>query len=479
MKKSNTKVNLLYNMIYQILIIILPLITTPYIARVIGVEGVGIYSYWHAIALYFVYFSMLGISNYGNRSIARVRDDVDARNEMFSSIYTLQLITSSIVITIYIIYVFCFVSTNRNVALLVIFHVLSAMFDISWLFFGLEEFKITVIRQIFIRVATLVLIFTFVKTKDDLGLYIFIMSIGYFVSALILWGLAWKRVSWKRVSWKKVFNHLKPCLVLFIPIIATSIYRVMDKIMLGTFTSMEVVGYYESAEKLLTIPMGLISSFSAVMMPKMSNLLGKGEEKAAKNLFNTSMEMAMCIGIAIAFGIVSISKEFIPIFFGEGYEASIYLTNWLAISIPFISWANIIRVVYLIPAEKDKIYLRSIILGAVLNVVCNFILIPKVGAMGAVMGTLLAEGSVAIYQTVKVRNYLEVKRYVKQLCIFMIFGSIMMGVVYLVSQVINPGIVALIIEVACGGIVYVGCSFSYLIIKNPTLIKGINLRKLR
>jgi len=474
MKKTSTKVNLVYNMTYQILIMILPLITAPYVARVIGVEGIGIYSYYHSCALYFVYFGMLGISNYGNRSIAQVRGDTSKLNEVFSSIYALQLITSSIAVTIFLLYVSFFVSSNKIVAILLLFHVLSAMFDVSWLFFGLEEFKITVIRQILIRFATLISIFAFVKTKDDLWKYALIMSLGYLVSAIFLWVLVWKRVSWNRVSLKRVFSHIKPCLILFIPIIATSVYRVMDKIMIGELKTMTEVGYYESAEKLIHISMGVIASFSSVIMPKMSNMLAQGKDKEAKKLFNISMEAAMCMGVAITFGIASVSKEFIPIFFGPGYERSIVLSIALSFCYPFISWANIVRVLYLIPSEKDKIYARSIVLGAALNLICNLIFIPQLGAMGAVIGTLVAEASVAIYQTIKARHYMDITLYLKQTLIFIIFGIVMSIGVRVVARLMNLGVLSLIIEIACGAVIYLGCSLVYFIAtKNPILISAI------
>ena len=136
----------MYSMAYQVLIMVLPLITAPYLSRVVGAEGTGIYSYTYSIAQYFVYFAMLGISNYGNRSIAKVRENIGQRNYTFSSIYQLQILTSLVAIVIYLLYCFVFVHENRNISLLQGFFVLSAIFDISWLFWGMENFKVTVTR---------------------------------------------------------------------------------------------------------------------------------------------------------------------------------------------------------------------------------------------------------------------------------------------------------------------------------------------
>ena len=283
-QKSNTKVNLIYNMIYQVLILILPLITTPYISRVVGVEGVGIYSYYYSIALYFSYFAMLGISNFGNRKIAKNRDDNEKRNKVFSSVYALQLISSSIILVLYLLFSLLIINENEIIAIVMIFYVGASVFDVSWVFFGLEEFKITSLRQIIIRILTLIFIFGLVKNKSDLTLYSLIMALGNFISALSLWIIVWKRVKWRKISFSDIKENIRPCIILFIPIIATSIYRQMDKIMLGNIINMSEVGFYENAEKLISISLGVISSFSAVIMPKISNLISKEQINEVKKV---------------------------------------------------------------------------------------------------------------------------------------------------------------------------------------------------
>ncbi|MBR2240737.1 MAG: flippase [Clostridia bacterium] len=479
MKKNSIKTNLIYNMIYQVLMLLIPLITTPYISRVIGANGVGIYSYHNSIALYFSYFAMLGILNYGNRTIAKVRDDEDEKNKKFTSIYILQILTTIFILALYIIYSMFFVNTDRTVSIIMTLYVSASLFDVSWLFFGLEEFKITSIRQIIIRIVTLILIFVFINQGTDLNKYVLIMSASNLFSALSLWLLTWKRVKLKRVSFNDVKKHFMPCLVLFIPIIATSIYRQMDKIMVGMFCNMTEVGYYESAEKLITISLGIVAAFSAVIMPKISNLIENKKDKEAKDLFNISMKFAMFIGIAIAFGISSISNEFVPLFFGDGYTPSILLSIVLSISVPFISWACIVRTLYLIPHEKDKIYVKSIVLGAILNVVCNLIFIPRIGTMGAVVGTLVAESSVAIYQTIKSKKYLEIKKYIKDDVVFMLSGIIMSVAVRFIAKIFNDGTVkTLIIEILVGAIVYCLLTGIYFIInKDESFLKILKFNK--
>lgn len=465
MKKNNLKSNLIYNTIYQITVLILPFLTAPYISRTIGAEGLGLYSYGNSIALYFVYFAMLGILNYGNREVAKSCDDGERLNRLFSSIYYLQIITSTIIALLYLFYVFIFSKTPVYIYLILLLHVFSSFFDVSWLFFGLQEFKITSIRQIIIKIISFIAILLFVKNKDDLWKYTLIMSCSYFLSSFSLWIMMFKKIKLKKINKKDIFVHLKPCLILFIPIIATSVYRVMDKIMIGNLSEMSQVGYYENAEKIILISLGILNAFSAVVMPKISNLISNKKNVEVKGLMDKSMELSMFICFAITFGIVSISKEFIPFYFGDGFISSIGICSLLCISVPFITWSTMIRNLYLIPYEEDKIYVKSVILGAILNLVFNLIYIPKYKAIGAVIGTLAAEISLALYQTIKIRNKIEVKRYLRYGLNFGIIGGIMFLGIILLENVIqfNNDLLKLSIKICFGGMIYLVITFIYLV----------------
>lgn len=471
-KKTSTKINLIYNMSYQVIILLLPLVTTPYISRVIGATGVGTYSYYDSIAQYFVNFAKLGILNYGNRTIARVRGTGEDIDDTFSEIYGLQLLMSFLSNGIYLL--FCiFIAKDKDIALLVTFYVSSAILDVSWLFYGLEEFKITSVRQVAVRVFSVILIFFSIHSRNDLGIYVLIMSGGVFASQLILWIMVWKRVHWRKKNIKQIIRHFRSCLVLFVPIIATNIYREMDKIMIGSICNMTELGFYENAQKLITISLGVVASFSAVIMPKISNLRGQNNMEKVKRMFDLSMTFAMAVGMAIGFGIASVSNEFVPIFFGEEFTPSIVLSKYLSITVPFISWACIVRTLYLIPFEKDSIYVRSIIFGAILNIVCNTIFIPKLGATGAVLGTLTAEISVAVYQSFMCRKELRIGAYLKECAIFFGAGALMYLIVRNMASYVPANVCGLIVEIIVGASFYSVLVGFYLI-----RIKRMSIRQL-
>ena len=309
--------NFIYNVLYQILLVILPLITAPYISRTLGAKAVGVYSYTYSVAYYFLLIAMLGIGNHGNRSIAAVRDNREELNKTFSSIYALQVSTFSIAIITYIVYLFVIVKDNRLIVLLQLLYVTSGLFDIGWLFFGLEQFKLTVTRNTLIKISTVLLMFIFVHKPSDLWKYTLIMAAGTLLSQAYLWIYVKKYVTFVKCSLREIISNVKPVLILFIPVLAYSIYKVMDKIMLGNMSSYEQVGFYNNAEKIINIPMGIITALGTVMLPRMSNIVAKGDKEKTSDYIRISIKLVTLLSSAIAFGLMGISNVLSPVFFGE------------------------------------------------------------------------------------------------------------------------------------------------------------------
>lgn len=455
------KKNFVYNITYQLLIILIPLITMPYLARVIGVEGVGIYSLTQSIANYFVLFAMLGLNNYGNRSIAKVRDNKELLSQTFWNIYFMQLFTSLVVIISYLIYIFLFNPPYYSIAIIQILFVLSAMFDINWLFFGLEKFKVTVIRNTAIKILTLLTIFLFVRTKSDFTLYTLIMATSILISQLLLWPYLTKIVIWKKPSFNEIFKHIKPSLVLFISVISISLYKIMDKIMLGSISDIIQLGYFENAEKINYVQISLATALGTVMLPRMSNLVAKGNIEKTLSLIRDSMQFVLFLSIALSFGLIAISREFIPMFLGNNFSESSNVLTLLAPTGILVSWANVIRTQYLLPNNKDGIYIISVILGGIINLIANFIFIPTFGAVGAAIGTLLAEGTVMIYQTFSVRKSLDINQYIKDSIVFIPIGIVMLIGIILISQYVENTVMGIFLQVITGTFIYLALTIIY------------------
>ena len=311
---SSIKKNFTYNLIYQILTLILPLVTTPYLSRVLGAEKTGIYSYSYSVANYFVLFAMLGLNNYGNREIAKVKDNIEERSIIFWSIYFLQLITGGFSTIIYIIV--CLMCRNSQINWIMSLYVLSGLFDINWFFWGMEEFKITVSRNIIIKLVTVAGILLLVKSPDDLWIYAVLMAGSMLVSPLALWPYLSKRIYWIKPSLRQILLHFKPNLVLFIPVIAVSLYKIMDKIMLGWMTTYIEVGYYEYSERVIAIPNSLVNALGTVMLPRMSNLVAKNDTTQELSIIKNSVILGTGIAAAMSFGLIGIADVFVAFFYG-------------------------------------------------------------------------------------------------------------------------------------------------------------------
>ncbi len=472
---NQIKKNFIYNVFYQILIIILPLITIPYVSRVLGSEGVGIYSYTYSIVYYFMLISMLGINNYGNRTIAKARDDKEKLSKAFISIYSIQLFMSILMIMLYIIYILIFDNKYLLVASIQIIYIISAMFDINWFFFGLEKFKLTVVRSTLVKILSLIGIFVFIKTKNDVWLYALILSLSTLVSNILLIPFLLKEINIIKISFKDIKKHIKPILILFIPVIAVSLYRIMDKIMLGLLSNINEVGYYEQADKMVTVPLGIITALGTVMLPRISNLVAKGENKRVLEYIKKSVNFMMFLAFPMCFGMIAVSNDFIPIFLGEDFIKTGYLVNYISFIIIFTSFANIIRTQYLIPKEKDKIYTLSVIGGAVTNLIINFILIPKYQSIGAAIGTIAAELYVMVYQVYKVRKELPIKDYLKDILPLFIKALIMFIIILSIKCIpINP-LYRVILQIVIGILIYVLLNYKYIL--EITNIKNIFKKK--
>lgn len=391
---TKIKRNLIYQIFYQIINTSIPLITSPYLARKLGASQQGVFSYTQAIVNYFTLFAMLGVVNYGTRTIAEVGDDKEKRSFIFWSIYAMQLVMSVISLFVYCIYSAIICNNNIFITWLQGFYLLGAIIDINWLFFGMEKFVLTVKRSLIVRIITFLMIILFVKKPEDLWVYTFIMAGGTFLSNAIMWKylvIAVDLRQIKNIKVEDVTRHIKPNIVLFIPLLAMSVYHIMDKTMLGKMSTFEQTGYYYNSDKVINIPISIVNGIGTVMLPRMSALSEAGKEKDSAKIFFISVELITMISVAMAAGMAAISKEFTPIFFGDGFEPCIDLIIWLSPVLIIKSLSQTSRMQFLVPNHHEDIFIQSVLVGAILNFVVNFLLISRMGAMGAVIGTTVAE----------------------------------------------------------------------------------------
>lgn len=454
--KKNLGVNVIFQTLYQIFLTLTPLITTPYVSRVLGVEGVGTYSYTLSVSKYFMLFAMLGVADYGCRSIASVRDDKGELSKEFSNIFLLQFISSFLSITVYFLYCFFIVKTDFNIALLQGMMVISCAFDISWFFFGIEKIGVTVTRGVLIKIVTMVFTFTIVNKNTGVAAYTIAMAGGLLVSQLSLWLCIKKEINFVKPTWNEMIKHIKPNLVLFVPVIAQSVFQLMDKSMLGWFSTKSQSGYYYNVDMIVNIPEGIIGGFGTVFFARLSALYADSNYNEINNVLNQSIELYTCVASALVFGIDGIIKEFVPLFFGKEFIPCIYLTYMLSPVILIKAYSTLLKYEVFIPCNSEKYYTFSVIVAAIINCFVNGFLIPIYGAAGAIIGTIAAELGeliVLIYGFKRINLNFSFNA-IKSYSIYYVFALIMFGGVRLVS-VINVSIIfKVVLEVLTGVIIY-------------------------
>lgn len=454
-KKSITK-NYLYNLAYQILILVLPLITTPYLSRVLGAEGIGIYSYTYTIVTYFVLFGSLGVALYGQREIAYAQDNKEQRKKVFIELVIFRTITMAIAIFIYFMF---FLRTGEYAVYyrILLFELIAGAFDISWFFQGIEEFKKTVTRNILVRVISVALIFVFVKTRADLIKYMYIYSIADLLGNLTLWLYLPKYFRGIKVKNINVLKQIPTIILLFIPQIANKLYNMLDTTMLGKIIADKTeTGYYEQSQKVIRLLLTIVTSLGIVMVPRMANMFANGEKEKINEYMKKSFNFVYLLSFPIMFGLICISKEFVPIFFGDGYEKAATLICIISPIILLMGLANVVGTQYLLPTKRQKEYTISVTAGIVVNFVLNYILINLWASVGACIATVISQLVVDIMQFRNIKDEIDLKEIFK-LSYKYIFASVIMFIVCTFTKLfISTGIESIILEMVVGVIVYIG-----------------------
>lgn len=466
----NTRRNYFYNVLAELITTLIPLVTTPYVTRILGTDGMGAYNYVLTVASYFVLFANFGIKVYGSRCIAQVRDDTAARNRVFSGIFRLQLCLSLTVSALYAGYAILFAGEYAVIFAVFGINLLSAVMEITWLYWGMESFAPAAFSTIAVKVLTACAIFLTVKDHDDLWLYALICSLGVIAVQLILWTGVFRFVRFVSVPFSDWKRHFLPCLALLVPMLAPTLFRTMDKLMLEPVSGRDAVGFYGAAEQLQTCMLGFITGLGTVMLPRISHLLVQNKEDEAKDALSLSMQFSMFLGCAFSFGIAAAADVFVPYYYGASFADAALLTAVLSLSIVFIAWAEVVRSQYIIPHKRDRIFLVSTLVGALVNLGGNLVLIPlcqshagalglsvpAAGALGALPGTVLGEAAVGVCQFCFLRKELPYCRYLRLCAVFPIAGILMFLCVKLLGQLLFgfPPLLLLAAEVCGGALVY-------------------------
>lgn len=455
MAKSIGK-NYLYNLSYEILTVLVPLVTTPYISRVLGAEGIGTYSFTYSIVTYFSLFAALGTTVYGRREVAYCRDNVEKRSVLFWEILSLRLVMALVSLILYFVYI---VNTQYlMIGIVQSLYIISVVFDITWFFQGMENFGTVVLRNTVIKIINVAFIFLFVKSQNDLVIYIFGLAFLPFVGNIVTWSCIKKFVQLVPLRSLKPFRHIKGAIALFIPTIASQVYLLLDKTMIGIFTVGNVEnGYYEQAQKIVKICWMFVTAFASVMSPRVAYVYAKNDKKQLHEYMKKSFSVIWFLSLPIAFGLLAISETLVPWFFGDGYDkVAILLSTFCWIIIP-IGISSVTGSQYLVSTKRQTAYTVSILLGACVNFCMNLFLIPRAYSEGAALASVTAEVVIALVQVLyltairKELNFGDVFFTARH---YVVAAVLMYIVVKLITEHQNPSLLSTMIQIAIGALVY-------------------------
>ncbi|MBC9118470.1 flippase [Fructobacillus fructosus] len=453
--------NYLYNAAYQLLNIIVPIITLPYLARVLGKEGVGIASWTNSLVTYFLLIASLGIVTYGSREIAYVHEDEVLRQKKFWEIQIIHFLAGLVAIILYIAFIYGGGTVNTRIHQNELFLwyqiwvIFSGIFDISWYFMGLEDFKKTVLRNMLIKLLMTALIFWLVKKPGDVGAYILLLAISQVVGNLSMWFYLIGKFKLPKLSSLELNVHWKPVFLMFLPTIATQIYLQLNKTMLPFITgSTASSGIYDNADKIIKVCLALVTSVGMVMLPRMSAHFAAGEHVQMKKAIHSSMDFVSAIAIPLAAGIAAVGPTamlwFLGTSWGEVGTALVLLTPIIV----FIGWSNVIGNQFLIPTKRLNDYTWSVTFGAVLNIFLNFFFIYLWGVGGAAVATALSELAVIGYQLVVTRRDMTVHAHFHGIWRYILAAVVMYGAVTVYVDSHGIGFVSTAIEAVIGILVY-------------------------
>lgn len=425
------RLNLVFNLITQLITVLAPLIISPYISRVFNVVLIGDYNYYYSIISLFGLFANMGISIYGIPKIAKYKDNKDEVSKFFYEMMTIRTIVTTFVLFLFILTDVFIINAGFKVFFLLFgIHIISTYLDISWVFQGLEKFKVICIRTVIVKLSLILFVFLFIKDQDQMLLYILINMLAILIPNLLLFFPLKKIVYFKRYH-LNLKIHFKYIFELFLPGLAYTLYSMIDRTMIKFITGgTSEVGYYEQAYKIAFVGVTIISIFGPVFSSRISGL---SDELEIKKLNKTSIFILLIISLPLFIGIFFLSGYFLPLFYGPGYEKSITILQLFSL-LPFIMGiSNFVSYQYFIPRLITKPSMIIIILSILLNIGLNIPLIKYYGGFGAAFATIISEAFISVTYLILYNKYHKITDIIKQTYKHFISLAIIFSTMYLIN----------------------------------------------
>ncbi|MFR0496444.1 flippase [Limosilactobacillus reuteri subsp. suis] len=405
---SKLSLNYFYNLMYQFLAIALPIITVPYVSRTLGASALGEYYYIAAIVSYFNIFAILGTTDYGQREIAKRQENKTERSRLFWDILYFRTMCTLLTLVIYIIFIIVFPQKYRLLLIINLLSFVSWIFDVSWYFQGMENFKVTAIRNGLVKILATILIFILIKKPIDVALYTFIYVVASLVGNLTMVPYLKNEIIFENFQIRNILKHIKGILGLFLPVVAIQLYTVLNRIMLGALSISTQVSYFSQIMTVINLSLSIISAFVGVLTPHIANIYVKGLHEEIRKLSKLAINFVCLLGLPMIIGCLICGNIFVPVFFGAQYKPAIPILYILSILFIVLGFGQILGG-FLISTNRQRYYTVGVSLAAIANLVLNliFLMTLHMGAIGVSIATVISESVSTLVQVYYLRDILN------------------------------------------------------------------------
>lgn len=460
--------NYIYNILYNLAALFIPLLTAPYLARKLGADMLGTFAYIQSSTAIICTISMLGTYTFGNRQVAYTRDNKQQMSQEFCNIMGLRIMLGIVGTVVYI--VFGFSSEYWPYFLLYYIYYLGYVIDCSWLFVGVEDMKVCTLKNFFAKIGSAVCIFLFIKSEDHLGRYVVILALATFFANASVYTQIKKYVIICKVQMKSVFPNLKSAFQLCLPTLVSTVYLQIDKLMIQWITGNEYeITYYDQAEKIIMIPLAFITVLSTVMMPRIANEFHKGQRKQISRLITKACGYSMMMACPLMFGMIGIASHFIPWYLGRTFLPVSYAIIVLG---PYVITNTLLGISggqYFMATDQIPILLKSNIIGMVANVIVNSVMISFWGFLGAAIATIVSQCLMVIYQYYHMNKQIAVISTILKQVKYFVYSAIMFIGVWFVGNNKVPSVLVTIEQITVG----MACYFVILLLVRDEQMKEV------
>ncbi|MBZ2405256.1 oligosaccharide flippase family protein [Liquorilactobacillus hordei] len=445
--------NFFYQSLFQVLKIIMPIITIPIVSKALGPSGVGVYNYTNSVAQFFALFAGLGITTYANREIAIAWGKKDNFSQVFWDIFSFKFLWALLVLIIYCI--FSFFTEYKLLFFIQSLIVLSVLVDISWFFMGIEDFKKTSLVSFFVQFFVYIGIIFLVKSSSDLIVYTLLQCLGIFLSQAVVWSFIFKYVRLTNINFHSFLKHIKGSFQFFIPQVSIVLYNDLNKTLLGLFVSNAAVGYYANSTQLNNVIITFITTLDYVLLPHMTTLYALKSEKKIVEMMEKTVHFQLFLSIPIMFGMLTIYDKLVPWFFGNKFLFINNVIPYMTILIVIIPLGMSISRQFLMPVGKIGQYNRSVILGAVISILLNAILLPTIGFFGVVIANITAEFFVTITRLLSFLKDTDFTFDLKKIFVYSFASVVMYIVTRELTDNLSSSIVTNLIQIVIAMTIYI------------------------